>query len=135
MDLPPDELCKLVSDIVQASVKFSDEITNIVTYIAQLCKKARVECVCDFLQMVWFRECWHEEVLRQLRQGLTKCYQVAFETRGDGKQSLSYSVVNYDLIIRLEIGKLLGEAVMSRQKWAFSLSISVPWSQKNCPFI
>lgn len=34
-------------------------------------------------QMVWFRECWHEEVLRQLRQGLTKCYQVAFETRGD----------------------------------------------------
>ncbi|KAJ7354749.1 hypothetical protein OS493_030526 [Desmophyllum pertusum] len=37
-----------------------------------------------FDQMVWFRECWHEEVLRQLRQGLTKCYQVAFETRGDG---------------------------------------------------
>ncbi|XP_015774341.1 PREDICTED: transformation/transcription domain-associated protein-like [Acropora digitifera] len=36
-------------------------------------------------QMVWFRECWHEEVLRQLRQGLAKCYQVAFETRGDGK--------------------------------------------------
>lgn len=35
--------------------------------------------------MVWFRECWHEEVLRQLRQGLTKCYQVAFETRGDGE--------------------------------------------------
>lgn len=34
-------------------------------------------------QMVWFRECWPEEVLRQLRQGLTKCYQVAFETRGD----------------------------------------------------
>jgi len=34
-------------------------------------------------QMVWFRECWHEEVLRQLRQGLAKCYQVAFETRGD----------------------------------------------------
>lgn len=85
--------------------------------------------------MVWFRECWHEEVLRQLRQGLTKCYQVAFETRGDGKQSLSYSVVNYDLIIRLEIGKLLGEAVMSGHKWAFSLSISVPWSQKNYPFI
>eukprot|EP00794_Sanderia_malayensis_P003407 gene3407-3897_t len=34
-------------------------------------------------QMVWFRECWHEEVLRQLRQGLTKCYQVAFDHRGD----------------------------------------------------
>ena len=35
-------------------------------------------------QMVWFRECWHEDVLRQLRQGLAKCYQVAFEHRGDG---------------------------------------------------
>lgn len=34
-------------------------------------------------QMVWFRECWHEDVLRQLRQGLVKCYQVAFEHRGD----------------------------------------------------
>jgi hypothetical protein len=34
--------------------------------------------------MVWFRECWHEEVLRQLRQVLTKCHQVAFETRTDG---------------------------------------------------
>lgn len=34
-------------------------------------------------QMVWFRECWHEDVLRQLRQGLAKCYQVAFEHRGD----------------------------------------------------
>lgn len=41
-------------------------------------------------QMVWFRECWHEEVLRQLRQGLTKCYQVAFETRGDG-ESFAFS--------------------------------------------
>ena len=32
--------------------------------------------------MVWFRENWYEEVLRQLRQGLTKCYTVAFENRG-----------------------------------------------------
>lgn len=32
-------------------------------------------------QMVWFRETWYEEVLRQLRQGLTKCYVVAFENR------------------------------------------------------
>ncbi|XP_059386724.1 transformation/transcription domain-associated protein-like isoform X1 [Carassius carassius] len=30
-------------------------------------------------QMVWFRENWHEEVLRQLQQGLAKCYSVAFE--------------------------------------------------------
>ncbi|KAK8783727.1 hypothetical protein V5799_009908 [Amblyomma americanum] len=34
------------------------------------------------VQMVWFRENWYEEVLRQLRQGLGKCYAVAFENRG-----------------------------------------------------
>ena len=39
-------------------------------------------------QMVWFRENWYEEVLRQLRQGLTKCYAVAFENRASGKLSL-----------------------------------------------
>uniref|UniRef100_A0ABM0MIW8 Transformation/transcription domain-associated protein-like n=1 Tax=Saccoglossus kowalevskii TaxID=10224 RepID=A0ABM0MIW8_SACKO len=33
-------------------------------------------------QMVWFRESWYEEVLRQLRQALTKCQAVAFENRG-----------------------------------------------------
>ncbi|XP_066597811.1 transformation/transcription domain-associated protein isoform X1 [Prorops nasuta] len=33
-------------------------------------------------QMVWFRETWYEEVLRQLRQGLAKCYAIAFENRG-----------------------------------------------------
>ena len=33
-------------------------------------------------QMVWFsRESWYEEVLRQLRQGLAKCYVIAFDTR------------------------------------------------------
>lgn len=31
------------------------------------------------LQMVWFRENVYEEVLRQLRQGLAKCYAVAYE--------------------------------------------------------
>ncbi|XP_077979126.1 transformation/transcription domain-associated protein-like [Glandiceps talaboti] len=33
-------------------------------------------------QMVWFRESWYEEVLRQLRQALAKCQAVAFENRG-----------------------------------------------------
>ncbi|KAF7269505.1 transcription-associated protein Nipped-A isoform X2 [Rhynchophorus ferrugineus] len=32
-------------------------------------------------QMEWFRENWYEEVLRQLCQGLTKCYAIAFENR------------------------------------------------------
>lgn len=31
--------------------------------------------------MVWFRENWYEEVLRQLRAGLAKCRAVAFEHR------------------------------------------------------
>lgn len=33
-------------------------------------------------QMVWFRENWYEEVLRQMRQGLIKCHAMAFEHRG-----------------------------------------------------
>lgn len=32
--------------------------------------------------MVWFRENWYEEVLRQLRLGLAKCYNIAFDSRG-----------------------------------------------------
>lgn len=32
-------------------------------------------------QLNWFRENWHEEVLRQLKQGLAKCYSIAFENR------------------------------------------------------
>ncbi|XP_026322829.1 transcription-associated protein 1 isoform X2 [Hyposmocoma kahamanoa] len=32
-------------------------------------------------QMVWFRENWYEEVLRQLRAGLAKCHVVAFHHR------------------------------------------------------
>lgn len=34
-----------------------------------------------YFQMEWFRENWYEEVLRQLRQGLAKCYAIAFENR------------------------------------------------------
>uniref|UniRef100_T1JAK1 Transformation/transcription domain-associated protein n=1 Tax=Strigamia maritima TaxID=126957 RepID=T1JAK1_STRMM len=41
---------------------------------------ASLEGIVD--QMVWFRENWAEEVLRQLRQGLAKCYAIAFENRG-----------------------------------------------------
>jgi transformation/transcription domain-associated protein len=42
---------------------------------------ASLEGVVD--QLVWFRESWYEEVRRQLRQGLAKCYALAFESRGD----------------------------------------------------
>ena len=33
--------------------------------------------------MVWFRENWYEEVLRQLRQALAKCHAVAFDDRSN----------------------------------------------------
>merc|ERR1711860_236669 len=33
----------------------------------------------DERTVVWFRENWYEEVLRQLRQGLAKCYIIAFD--------------------------------------------------------
>ena len=36
-------------------------------------------------QLVWFRENWYEELLRQLNEGLTVCHGVAFENRTDGK--------------------------------------------------
>lgn len=39
----------------------------------------------SLLQMVWLRENGYEEVLRQLRQGLEKCYGVAFDNRASGK--------------------------------------------------
>lgn len=35
----------------------------------------------NYSQMEWFRENWYEEVGRQLRQGLAKCYAIAFENR------------------------------------------------------
>ena len=38
----------------------------------------------NILQMVWFRENWYEELLRQLMEGLSRCQAVAFENRTDG---------------------------------------------------
>ena len=35
--------------------------------------------------MVWFRENWYEELLRQLNEGLVMCQAVAFASRADGK--------------------------------------------------
>ena len=40
---------------------------------------ASLEGILD--QLLWFRENWCEEVLRQLRQGLNKCYDIAYENR------------------------------------------------------
>lgn len=56
--------------------------------------------------MVWFRENWYEEVLRQLKQGLAKCHAVAFENRGAGSSlslSLSHSLIALSLILSLPL--------------------------------
>ena len=34
--------------------------------------------------MIWFRENWYEELLRQLNEGLSLCQAAAFESRADG---------------------------------------------------
>ena len=39
-------------------------------------------------QLSWFRENWYEEVLRQLRQALAKCYTSAFEHRANVADTL-----------------------------------------------
>ena len=36
-------------------------------------------------QMVWFRENWYEELLRQLNEGLVLCQTAAFASRADGE--------------------------------------------------
>ncbi|XP_049942725.1 transformation/transcription domain-associated protein [Schistocerca serialis cubense] len=38
-------------------------------------------------QMVWFRENWYEEVLRQLRLGLAKCLAIAFENSANVEEA------------------------------------------------
>lgn len=35
--------------------------------------------------MIWFRENWYEELLRQLNEGLVLCQAAAFENRSDGE--------------------------------------------------
>ncbi len=37
-------------------------------------------------QLVWFRENWYEELLRQLNEGLIVCQAAAFENRTDGNE-------------------------------------------------
>lgn len=39
-----------------------------------------------YVQMVWFRENWYEELLRQLNEGLVMCQSAAFASRADGEQ-------------------------------------------------
>ena len=42
--------------------------------------------------MVWFRENWYEELLRQLNEGLVMCQTAAFSSRADGMYT-TYTVL------------------------------------------
>ena len=47
-------------------------------------------------QMVWFRESWYEEVLRQLRAGLNKCYAISFDNRaGVSEATITPHTLNF----------------------------------------
>ena len=46
-------------------------------------------------QMIWFRENWYEELLRQLNEGLSLCQAAAFESRADGMYSTYVVEVSY----------------------------------------
>ena len=58
-------------------------------------------------QMVWFRENWYEEVLRQLKQGLAKCHAVAFENRGAGENSSLDEAGVFFMLIKRECSDLI----------------------------
>nr|XP_022907724.1 transformation/transcription domain-associated protein [Onthophagus taurus] len=68
----------------ESSIKASPAMVRCSKIMKMLCDLhtttlSSLEGIAD--QMEWFREKWHEEVLRQLRQGLAKCYAIAFENR------------------------------------------------------
>ena len=67
-------------------------------------------------QMVWFRENWYEEVLRQLKQGLAKCHAVAFENRGASESGV---------LVMLMKGSVLHDEFLSFQ-WLMKPSPPTP---------
>ena len=73
-------------------------------------------------QMVWFRENWYEEVLRQLKQGLAKCHAVAFENRGAGESS---SLDEAGVLVMLIKGSVLHGEFLSFQ-WLMQPSPPTP---------
>lgn len=69
--------------------------------------------------MVWFRETWYEEVLRQLRQGLAKCYAIAFENRGAvSEATITPHTLNF-------VKKLVSTFGIGIGKFTFAFSIII----------
>lgn len=77
--------------------------------------------------MVWFRENWCEEVLRQLRLGLAKCYTLAFENRG-AVNDANISVSTHNFLKKLVstfgigLGRFSLEPIISRRVSVFNVS-------------
>lgn len=42
--------------------------------------------------MIWFRENWYEELLRQLNEGLAMCQVSAFDSKTDGQYPIALFV-------------------------------------------
>ncbi|XP_038211764.1 transcription-associated protein 1 isoform X1 [Zerene cesonia] len=77
-------------------------------------------------QMVWFRENWYEEVLRQLRAGLAKCYVVAFHHRAAvGVATVTPHTLNFIKKVVSTFGIGVGmKSVTSSVSGAFSSAAS-----------
>ncbi|XP_047506869.1 transcription-associated protein 1 isoform X1 [Pieris napi] len=77
-------------------------------------------------QMVWFRENWYEEVLRQLRAGLAKCYVVAFHHRAAvGVATVTPHTLNFIKKVVSTFGIGVGmKSVSSSVSGAFSSAAS-----------
>lgn len=67
-------------------------------------------------QMEWFRENWYEEVVRQLRQGLAKCYAIAFENRENVNEAkITPHILNFVKKLVSTFGIGIGELL----SWVF----------------
>ncbi|XP_029342180.1 transformation/transcription domain-associated protein [Acyrthosiphon pisum] len=82
-------------------------------------------------KMVWFRENWYEEVLRQLRLGLAKCYNIAFDSRGSvADAQITPHTLNFikKLVSTFGIGIELLASNMAANSAAISTKGSFPGS-------
>ena len=66
---------------------------------------ASLEGILD--QLLWFRENWCEEAIRQLRQALNKCYQLAYDNRPNvAEATITPQIVNFIKKLDSTLGRL-----------------------------
>ena len=61
-------------------------LEGIVDRVSHISPYSRSYLLPTHIQLIWFRESWYEDLLRQLNEGLALCYQVSFKNRTDGKR-------------------------------------------------